>query len=75
MNPTETAELMHDIREIRARGLTVLLIEHDMGLVRGVSDRVVALDHGTKIAEGRFEDVRESPAVLEAYLGRRRGRA
>ncbi len=75
MNPTETRELVQDIERIRARGVTVLLIEHDMGLVRGVCGRVVALDHGTKIAEGRFEDVRDSPAVLEAYLGRRAGRA
>jgi ABC-type branched-subunit amino acid transport system ATPase component len=75
MNPTETAELSRDIRAIRERGVTVLLIEHDMGLVHGVSDRVIALDYGTKIAEGRFEDVRENPAVLEAYLGRRGGRA
>jgi len=75
MNPTETRELMRDIERIRARRITVLLIEHDMGVVRGICDRVVALDHGTKIAEGRFEAVRESPAVLEAYLGRRAGRA
>src|SRR5438876_1155292 len=60
---------------IRARGITVLLIEHDMTVIRGICDRVVALDHGTKIAEGRFEEVRESAAVLEAYLGRRAGRA
>jgi branched-chain amino acid transport system ATP-binding protein len=75
MNPTETRELMRDIERIRARGVTILLIEHDMGLVRGVCERVVALDHGVKIAEGRFEEVREHPAVLEAYLGRRAGRA
>jgi ABC-type branched-subunit amino acid transport system ATPase component len=75
MNPTETHELRHDIERIRARGVTVLLIEHDMTVIRGICDRVVALDHGTKIAEGRFEEVRESPAVLEAYLGRRTGRA
>ena len=75
MNPTETRELMRDIGRIRARGVTILLIEHDMGLVRGVCERVVALDHGTKIAEGSFEVVRETPAVLEAYLGRRAGRA
>jgi branched-chain amino acid transport system ATP-binding protein len=75
MNPTETRELMRDIVRIRERGLTILLIEHDMGVIRGVSDRVVALDHGGKIAEGRFEEVREHPAVLEAYLGRRAGRA
>jgi ABC-type branched-subunit amino acid transport system ATPase component len=75
MNPTETRELMGDIRRIRDRGVTVLLIEHDMGLVRGLCDRVVALDHGTPIAEGRFEEVQVNPAVLEAYLGRRAGRA
>ena len=75
MNPTETRELMRDIERIRTRGVTVLLIEHDMTVIRGVCDRVVALDHGTKIAEGPFEEVRQSPAVLEAYLGRRAGSA
>jgi ABC-type branched-subunit amino acid transport system ATPase component len=75
MNPTETRELMGDIRRIRDRGTTILLIEHDMGLVRGICDRVVALDHGTKIAEGRFEEVQRNAAVLEAYLGRRAGGA
>jgi ABC-type branched-subunit amino acid transport system ATPase component len=75
MNPTETRELMRDIEKIRTRGVTVLLIEHDMTVIRGVCDRVVALDHGTKIAEGPFDEVRQSPAVLEAYLGRRAGRA
>jgi branched-chain amino acid transport system ATP-binding protein len=75
MNPTETRELMSDIVRIRDQGVTILLIEHDMGLVRGVCGRVVALDHGTKIAEGTFETVRDTPEVLEAYLGRRAGRA
>jgi ABC-type branched-subunit amino acid transport system ATPase component len=75
MNPTETRELMRDIVRLRTRGLTVLLIEHDMGLVRGICDRVVALDHGAKIAEGSFDEVRSTPAVLEAYLGRRAARA
>jgi len=75
MNPTETRELMGDIRRIREAGVTILLIEHDMGVVRGICDRVAALDHGTKIAEGSFEEVRRSPAVLEAYLGRQAGRA
>jgi branched-chain amino acid transport system ATP-binding protein len=74
MNPTETRELMRDIERIRTRGITVLLIEHDMTVIRGICDRVVALDHGSKIAEGRFEEVRQSPAVLEAYLGRRASR-
>jgi ABC-type branched-subunit amino acid transport system ATPase component len=75
MNPTETRELMRDIEGVRDRGVTILLIEHDMGVVRGVCDRVIALDYGTKIAEGRFEEVRDHPGVLEAYLGRRGGRA
>jgi branched-chain amino acid transport system ATP-binding protein len=75
MNPTETRELMGDIEGIRRRGMAILLIEHDMTVIRGVCDRVVALDHGMKIAEGRFEEVRQSRAVLEAYLGRRAGRA
>lgn len=75
MNPTETRELMRDIKRIRDRGVTILLIEHDMGVVRGICDRVAALDHGTKIAEGSFEEVRRSPAVLEAYLGRQASRA
>jgi ABC-type branched-subunit amino acid transport system ATPase component len=75
MNPTETQELMGDIRRIRDRGVSVLLIEHDMRVVRGICDRVVAMDHGAKITEGRFEEVQRSPAVVEAYLGRRGGRA
>jgi len=72
MNPTEKRELMHDIRRIRELGITVALIEHDMGLVQGICERVVVLDHGVKIAEGSFKDVREDPAVMEAYLGRQR---
>jgi branched-chain amino acid transport system ATP-binding protein len=75
MNPTETRELMGDILRIRDRGIAILVIEHDMRLVRGICDRVVALDHGVKIAEGDFESVRSHPAVLEAYLGRRAAHA
>jgi ABC-type branched-subunit amino acid transport system ATPase component len=71
MNPAETLELMDDIRRLRERGYTVLLIEHDMKLVKGVCDRVVALDHGVKIAEGDFAAVHDHPAVLEAYMGKR----
>ena len=75
MNPTETRELMRDIQRIRTSGVTVLLIEHDMSVIRGICDRVMALDHGETIAEGPFEQVRQNPAVLEAYLGRKGGRA
>lgn len=71
MNPTETRELMRDLLRIRERGITIVLIEHDMTVVRGICDRVVALDHGIKIAEGSFEEVRNHPSVIEAYLGRR----
>lgn len=75
MNPTETRELMADILRIRDRGVSILLIEHDMKLVRGICDRVVALDHGVKITEGVFDAVRDHPQVLEAYLGRRAAHA
>jgi ABC-type branched-subunit amino acid transport system ATPase component len=75
MNPTESRELMADIRHIRQRGIAILLIEHDMSVVRGISDRVVALDHGTKITEGDFATVRRHPQVIEAYLGRREAHA
>jgi ABC-type branched-subunit amino acid transport system ATPase component len=75
MNPTETRELMSDILRIRERGVTILLIEHDLKLVRGVCDRVVALDHGVKLTEGSFDAVRGHPQVVEAYLGRRAAHA
>jgi ABC-type branched-subunit amino acid transport system ATPase component len=70
MNPTEKRELLHDIRRICALGIAVLVIEHDMGLVQGLCERVAVLDHGVKIAEGSFQEVRRHPQVLEAYLGR-----
>ena len=70
MNPVETHEITELISQLRTEGrYTILVIEHDMHVVEGISDRVIALDHGEKIAEGTFEQVATSPRVVEAYLG------
>ncbi|MEV5003062.1 ABC transporter ATP-binding protein [Nocardioides sp. LML1-1-1.1] len=68
-NPAEKVELMELIRKVRDQGYTVLLIEHDMKLVMGVTDRIVVLEFGRKIAEGSPAEIRDNPAVIAAYLG------
>ena len=71
LNPSETAGLMDIIRNIKNNlNKAIFLIEHDMKLVMGISDRIVVLDYGQKIAEGTPEEIRNNPAVIKAYLGK-----
>jgi branched-chain amino acid transport system ATP-binding protein len=72
MNPKETEEVTRLIGQLRDEGrYTIVLIEHDMNVVAGISDRVIALDYGQKIAEGKYQDVVTNERVIEAYLGRK----
>jgi branched-chain amino acid transport system ATP-binding protein len=73
-NAREIAEIDQLIQSIAAGGITVLLVEHDMRLVMRISDRILVLDHGERLAEGTAEEVRADPAVIAAYLGSRAAR-
>jgi branched-chain amino acid transport system ATP-binding protein len=75
MNPSETAAFMRKLAEIRVLGITVLLVEHDMRMVMGVSDRVVCLNQGRIVADGTPDEIQRNPDVIRAYLGERYARA
>lgn len=70
MNPTETTEMVERIKKIRDKGTTIVLVEHTMSVVMGISDNITVLNYGKKIAEGCGEDIRKNEEVIEAYLGK-----
>jgi ABC-type branched-subunit amino acid transport system ATPase component len=70
MNPAESIQLVESILEINKKGIAILIIEHDMNVIKRLCQRIVALDYGQKIVEGTFNEVRNHPKVIEAYLGR-----
>jgi len=73
MNPQETIEITNFIKTLRDQyGYTILVIEHKLNVVKTISDRVIALDYGKKIAEGSYEEVADNRQVIEAYLGRKK---
>ncbi len=72
LNDTETQQMMHLINKMRNQGITILLVEHDMKLVMGISDRIIVLNFGKKIAEGTPDQIKSNPEVIKAYLGERR---
>jgi branched-chain amino acid transport system ATP-binding protein len=70
MNAVEVDRMIHLIEELRAKEVTIIVVEHQMRFVMGISSRVMVLDHGQKLTEGTPREVRENPLVIEAYLGK-----